>query len=140
MTPKRLLLSLALCAGLGGTAYLARETRSSGEDMTSAAKKLLDSLKPEQKARAALAFDDKDRTRWFYTPHQQAGKPLRKGLRLGDMTREQKELARALVRAGTSADGYRKAATIMSLESLLADLEKDKKVEVSWISMRTEAA
>src|SRR5689334_10038066 len=124
MTPKRLLLSLALCAALAGAGYVARETRSSGEDMTSAAGKLLDSLKPQQKARAAFAFDDKERTRWFFTPQQRARKPLRQGLPLKDMTPEQKELARALVRAGTSAEGYRKATTIMSLESILAELEK----------------
>jgi hypothetical protein len=124
MTPKCLLLSLALCAALAGAGYVARETRSSGEDMTSAAGNLLDSLRPEQKARAAFAFNDKERTRWFFTPQQRARKSLRKGLPLEDMTAEQKELARALVRAGTSAEGYRKATTIMSLESILADLEK----------------
>jgi hypothetical protein len=40
------------------------------------------------------------------------------------MTAEQKGLARELVRAGTSAGGYEKAVTIMSLEAILRDLEK----------------
>src|SRR6185437_13820368 len=48
-----------------------------------------------------------------------------KGLPLSAMTAEQKDLARALLRAGTSKSGYDKATTIMSLESVLHDLEKN---------------
>jgi len=40
------------------------------------------------------------------------------------MTDKQKGLTKALLRAGTSEPGYKKATTIMALESVLADLEK----------------
>src|SRR5947209_5965467 len=124
MTPERLLLVGVLAVGLAGAAYVSKEASSPGEDMTGAAARLLGSLKPEQKSKATFDFDDKERTRWFFTPQQRDRKPLRKGLPLEGMTAGQRELARALVKAGTSADGYRKATTIMSLESILADLEK----------------
>src|SRR5262249_12040918 len=48
----------------------------------------------------------------------------RKGLPLEEMTDDQKQAALALLRAGTSESGYTKATTIMSLESILAELEK----------------
>src|SRR5438132_4914056 len=44
------------------------------------------------------------------------------------MTDAQKEAARALLKAGTSSDGYTKASTIMSLEAILKDLEDGRMV------------
>jgi hypothetical protein len=111
-------------AGLAGAAYVAREAEGPGQRMAAAAEKFLDSLDKEQKTRVSIAFDDKERTRWFFTPQQEARKPLRKGLPLEAMNAEQKKLALALVKAGTSAGGYNRATTIMSLESILTDLEK----------------
>src|SRR5579883_2348823 len=40
------------------------------------------------------------------------------------MSEEQQEIAKALLRAGTSQTGFKKATTIMSLEAILAHLEK----------------
>lgn len=125
MTPKRLLLTLALVVGLAGVAYVARETESTGTKMTDAASRFLDSLKEDQKGRATFPFDSPERTNWWFVPHQKDKKPLRKGLPLSAMTDEQKKLALELVRAGTSRSGYDKATTIMSLESILHDLEKN---------------
>src|SRR5262245_42005282 len=124
MTLKRLLLTLALLVGLGGAAYLAKEAEGPGLQMTGAADKFVASLKADQKAKATFKFDDKERTRWFFTPQQAKGKPLRKGLPLSEMTDAQKKLALELVKAGTSEKGNEKAVTIMTLESILADLEK----------------
>lgn len=42
------------------------------------------------------------------------------------MSAEQKALTLQLVKAGTSAEGYNRATTIMSLEAILRDLEGDK--------------
>jgi hypothetical protein len=42
------------------------------------------------------------------------------------MTPQQKEHVRALLKAGTSASGYQQASNIMSLEFVLAELEKGK--------------
>ena len=120
----RLLLVGLLSTSLAGAAFLAREAETSGQKMTEAATKLLAALDAEQGKRAAFDFDDKERFRWFFTPQQKAKKSTRFGLPLIDMTADQRKLARALVMAGTSEAGYKDVATIMSLESILADFEK----------------
>jgi hypothetical protein len=124
MTRKRLLLALGLAALLAGAGFVAREAEGPSLRMTGAAEKFLAGLDAKQKAKATFAFDDKERTRWFFTPQQMDRKPLRKGLPLEEMTDKQKELARDLLKAGTSEAGYKKATTVMALESLLARLEK----------------
>jgi hypothetical protein len=125
MTRKRFLLALGLTALLAGGAFVAREAEGPGLRMAAAADSFLSSLDDKQKAKAAFAFDDKERTRWFFTPQQTPDrKATRKGLPLSEMTERQHELARALLQSGTSKDGYKKATTIMSLESILAELEK----------------
>src|SRR5439155_16959114 len=47
-----------------------------------------------------------------------------KGLPLEEMTAEQRKSALAILKAGTSDRGDTKATTIISLEAILADLEK----------------
>jgi hypothetical protein len=125
MKLKQLLLVCGLAAGLAGAAYLGKEGDSAGLRMTEAAAKLADSLSNEQKGKGLFAFDDKERTNWHFVPLQdQEKRPTRKGLPFGEMSAEQKDHALALIRAGTSAGGYLKATTIMSLELVLAQLEK----------------
>jgi len=126
MTVKRCLLVLGLLGLLSSAAFLAREAEGQGLRMTSAADSFLAGLKADQKTKATFDFDDKERFRWFFTPQQQNRKATRKGLPLAEMTDKQQELALALVKAGTSEPGYKKATLIMSLESILADLEKGK--------------
>ena len=62
--------------------------------MADAAKAFLDTLTPEQRARAVFDAADPERFDWHYIP-----KP-RKGLPLKDMTATQKHLAHALLSAG----------------------------------------
>jgi hypothetical protein len=121
----RALLTVAAMALLAGVAYVGQKAEPAGARMTRAADKLIGSLSADQKAKAVFDFDSPERTRWFFTPQQREGKPLRKGLRLEDMTAEQKETARDLLASSTSASGDKKALTIMSLESILHDLEKN---------------
>jgi hypothetical protein len=125
MTPKRMLLAAMLLAGLVVVGAVSKEGEGAGERMAAAAGKLADSLNADQKAKALYGFDDKERTNWYFVPHQENKKPLRKGLRMDQMTDEQRKATLELVRAGTSAAGFVKATTIMSLESILADLEKN---------------
>ncbi len=87
--------------------------------ITQAANHFLDSLTPEQKATAMIAFDSDERQNWFYTPVP------RKGLQVREMSPYQKRLAAALLAAGLSQQGYIKAETIMSLEDVLRIAEKD---------------
>src|SRR5262249_23936831 len=48
----------------------------------------------------------------------------RKGLRLEEMNADQKEAVLELLMTGTSESGFKSAVTIMSLETILHDLEK----------------
>jgi hypothetical protein len=125
MKRKQLLLVGIVAAGLVGAAYLSKESASPGEQMCDAAAKLVNGLNDDQKGKALFAFDDKERINWHFVPLQDAKKePTRKGLRFELMSEEQQETAKTLLRAGTSRSGYDKATTIMSLEAILADLEK----------------
>jgi len=125
MKRKQLLLVGIVAAGLAGAVCLSKEEAAPGERMCDSAAKLVNSLNDEQKGKALFAFDDKERTNWNFVPLQDAQKnPTRKGLRFEQMSGEQQETAKALLRAGTSSSGFEKATTIMSLEAILADLEK----------------
>jgi hypothetical protein len=122
----RLLIGLVVVAALVGAAHLAQTTEPDGVKMANAAAKWVTTLTSDQKAKATLAFDDPERTNWHFVPWQTRDKkPMRKGLRLDEMNAEQKSAALEIVRAGTSDSGYTKATTIMSLESILHDLEKN---------------
>src|SRR5579863_3381430 len=88
--------------------------------METAAKNFLNSLTPEQRAKATYKFEDDERFDWHFIP-----KP-RKGLPLREMTSYQTKLAHALLAAGLSQHGYIKAVSIMSLEDVLKQLEQGK--------------
>src|ERR1044072_6575033 len=87
--------------------------------MTEAANRFLAALTPEQKAKATFAFEDAERSNWFFVPIERQGLPLR------EMSAYQKHLASALLCAGLSQSGYIKAVSIMSMEDVLRLLEND---------------
>ena len=89
--------------------------------MAEAARNFLASLDDEQRAKAALAFDDDLRLDWHYIPKRE-----RKGLAFKEMISEQLHLAHVLLNSGLSAKGYAKASTIMSLESLIREMEESQ--------------
>jgi Protein of unknown function (DUF3500) len=121
----KLALALVAVGLLAGVAYVRQAQESAGSKMVEAAEKFAGLLSGEQKDKAMFAFEDRERTNWHFVPLQDAeAKPTRKGLGLEQMTEEQKEAARGLLRAGTSARGFQAATTIMSLESILRELEK----------------
>jgi hypothetical protein len=118
-------LAILLLGVLVGVAYVGQVAEPAGARMTNAAQAYVEKLTPEQKAKGTFAYDDKERTNWFFTPQQDAQrKPTRKGLPLAEMDEAQRKAALAMVAAGTSTEGDKKAVTIMSLESILRDLEK----------------
>ncbi len=108
-------LTLALLA-LGAT--LAAHP-AAAQEQAQAAQAFLDSLRPEQRAKAALTLDDPARLDWKYVPAE------RKGLYLRDMDPTQREKAAALLRAGLSDEGLRKVEGIRRLEGLLQAMERD---------------
>lgn len=105
-----------------GTVGQGKQTSEVLPSMPDAANGLLESLSSEQKKQATLPFDDKARLDWHFIP-----KADRKGVQLKEMSEAQREKAHALLRSGVSGLGYKKATAIMSLEAILAELEKSKK-------------
>jgi hypothetical protein len=122
----RIGLALAVTASMAGVAFVSQQPEAPSTRMATAAQRFIGSLTAEQKKVALYDFDNPERTNWHFIPLQDKDKkPSRKGLPLQDMNAEQKKLALAMVEAGTSADGHAKATTIMSLESILRDQEKN---------------
>ena len=122
----RMVLAVAAVAVLTGVAYVYQATETAGTKMATAAEKFLGTLNADQKKGATFDFDNKERLNWHFIPLQdQAKKSTRRGLPLEAMTKEQRTAALELLRAGTGALGYTEATTIMSLEAILRDLEKN---------------
>ena len=121
----RFLLATVLLILLAGIAKYAQENEPTGDKMIRAAESFVASLTPEQQSKTLFEFDDQERFNWHFVPLQdQQKRSTRKGLPLADMKPEQRQAALDLLKAGTSAEGDKKATTIMSLESILRELEK----------------
>ena len=116
--PRLLLASGCLAAGLVGGLVAAERSSAS---MASAATSFLTSLSPEQRQKAAFAFESDERLRWHFIPTE--GFP-RKGLTLNEMSEPQRERVRGLLKAGLSQRGYLTASQIMDLETLLGQIEQ----------------
>jgi hypothetical protein len=122
----RALIAVAVVGVVGGVAYFAQEQAPLGARMADAAQGLLASLSDEQRAKINFDFDDKERFNYAFVPLQdKEKKPTRKGLRLEEMTDGQKKAVLELLKSGTSDKGFEQAVTIMSLETILHDLEKN---------------
>ena len=111
MKPSLLLALCALALAPCSRAHVA------GEEMAAAANQFLESLQPEQRAKAAFDFKSDERSNWYFIPK------VRQGLTLKAMTPAQRALAHKLLRSGLSAHGYEKATNIISLEPVLKELE-----------------
>jgi hypothetical protein len=116
----RIAWAAALALLVGGGAFVAVSEKA-GKGMSTAAQQFLASLSAEQRAAAAMPFDDPKRLDWHFFPKSQ-----RKGLALAAMDGSQRRAAMALLRSALSQTGYDKAAAIMQLESVLHQLEKGK--------------
>ena len=84
--------------------------------MREAADAFLASLSAAQRSKARFAFDDAERLDWHFVPRARRGLPLR------EMSPEQRELARGILRAGLSRRGYLTASTIIDLELVLREM------------------
>ena len=113
-------LAAAGAAGLALGVRPARATANDAADIESAARAYLASLSPAERARASFPFGSAERTRWHWTVPSSVP---RNGLPLGAMSPEQRGLALALLRASSSAAGYRKAVDIMALQGVLGRLD-----------------
>jgi hypothetical protein len=128
MTRLRLVAFALTIAGVVGVTLVGRSApETTGGKMKSAADAFLASLTPPLKKKTSFGFDDPHRTKWYFTPQQDKQKHFtRKGVRLEEMTAEQKKAAMALLKSGLSAKGYEQATTIIGLEALLGELEGPK--------------
>jgi Protein of unknown function (DUF3500) len=109
-----------LCSAILLSFILARSAAGGppAEEMSKAAKQFVTALTPEQRTKAIYAFTSDERFNWHFV-----SKP-RKGLPFKEMTLPQQELARALLRAGLSKQGFIKATNIMLvIEQVLRELE-----------------
>jgi hypothetical protein len=120
---KRALQLLSVAAGSAAIAAVALVGRpdadlsKAGAEFAKAANAFLAGLSPEQMAKASFGFDDAERLNWHFIPR------ARKGLPVKEMNEEQRKRAHALLASGLSESGYKKATTIMSLESILREME-----------------
>jgi Protein of unknown function (DUF3500) len=113
----------AAAVGAAGLAVGVRPGRAAPGDadaVEAAARALLSSLSPAQRGQATFPFASAERTRWHWTVPSSVP---RNGLPLGAMSAGPRRLALALLRASSSAAGYRKALDIMALQGVLARLD-----------------
>lgn len=121
----RMTFALIVVFALVGMALVADSTATVGAKMTDAAQNWLNTLSPELKEKALFPVDSPERSNWHYIPMQdEERKPTRKGVALFEMNDAQRAATMELLKAGTSDSGYAQATTIMSLESILNELEK----------------
>lgn len=99
---------------------------TSARQMTQAAAAFIESLRPEQREAVVHSLDDGARTGWSNVPVYVHPRP---GLRVLDLTTEQRRALHALLRASLSSQGYEKVTGVMRLDSIhgarsLAELEQ----------------
>jgi hypothetical protein len=123
LTALRFVVAAALVIAGAGAGIVA--SQKSAATMQKAAGVFLDSLSPDQKARASFPFESDERMRWHFIPNEMFP---RKGLMIKDMNEVQRRLAHDLLRSGLSARGYLKVTSIIELEDILKAIETGGKM------------
>ena len=94
--------------------------------MAAACGDLLESLDDEQRARATFRYLDGERLFWYYPPLNRHGLPLLA------MTEEQQRLAKRVLEAALSEQGYEEACAIIDHELILGEQERATG-QVHWV-------
>lgn len=118
---KTIALVVILLVGAGTGLNSFAQTKSGpgvpAPGIVAATKKFLATLDDAQRARAVFDFkDDAQRRRWSNLPTSSF---KRQGLRMGDLTRTQREAALGVLAAALSPQGYEKILRIIEAEELL---------------------
>ena len=92
--------------------------KATAQAMAQAASRFVESLGPAQREAATFPFAGDERYSWNYRPTP------RNGLRLMNMTKEQQDLALALVDTGTSTRASEQVRWIMKLDDILREHER----------------
>lgn len=90
--------------------------------MANAAEAFLKTLSDEQRSVTVYDYEAPERVGWHFIP-----KDERKGMQVKNMNDSQRAAATLLLQQSLSEAGYKKASRIMKLESILAELEKDRR-------------
>jgi hypothetical protein len=103
-----------------GGSVLAESEASAGkaaEEITATARKFLASLDNDQRGKVVFDFKDQEqRRRWSNLP---TGIFKRAGLRMGDLTKPQRDAILAVLAAALSQQGYEKVSRIIEADELL---------------------
>lgn len=104
---KSVLIFLVLVTGL----------EAGAQGLVASAKKVAESFDAGQKKKAMMQVNDEERMNWNFVPTS------RRGLPMAEMTEQQKELVRELMKVCLSEQGYTKASNINTLEGVLREVE-----------------
>ena len=88
---------------------------TSASQATDAGAAFVASLRPEQRQAVVHALDDAERSGWSNVPMFAHARP---GLRIRDLTTEQRRALHGLLRASLSSQGYQKVTNIIRLDSI----------------------
>src|SRR5262245_29038142 len=100
-----------LCFGQNSFAQASPGTAKATADITVAAKKFLASLDDGQRDKVVFDFkDEAQRKRWSNLPPSMS---KREGLRMGDLTKLQRDAVLAMLAAALSPQGYEKVLQIV---------------------------
>ena len=119
-----LLFTLTMCAAPTCAHDELPESHRQGVNaaMVAQAEVWLSLLAEEHRNLACFPFESDERLNWHFVPRERLGLPLK------DMNLKQRRAAYRLMQTGLSHQGYLKVTTIMSLESVLREIEKDDPV------------
>jgi len=76
------------------------------------AQEFIESLSEEQKNKTCLALDDADRINWNFLPNEFVD---RKGVVIGDLSKQQRARFMDLLKTTLSEDGYQKVTGVMDV-------------------------
>ena len=93
------------------------DSLDTGSQMTVAAQDYLKTLSNSELERGTWALNAEERFDWHFIPRD------RYGVRLKDMTSEQRVAAHGLLKSALSSQGYLKATGVMQLEGILGAIE-----------------
>lgn len=100
------------------TAAAAEETSEATARAVKAAKAFLEGLDDKQREKALYDFNDKKKPNWSNLPVTFVP---RNGVRMGDLNKEQRALALAVVASVLSKEGYQKVVDIVDADQKLAE-------------------
>jgi hypothetical protein len=116
-----LFVGVALSASRSSLRLTADEPKKAEAPVTraaAAADKFLDALDPKQREKAVYDFGSPKKSTWSNLPVTMVP---RNGLRIGDLTKEQRHLSMGILAALLSKSGYQKVVDIMDGDQQLAD-------------------